>query len=219
MADLNLDLLVFFEGAEARTLDLRVVDKNIRGTIFGGDEAEPLLRVEPLHSSLWHFSIFPFLQGAVHRVSAHPARCHRHTSRSRRNVTRPLTSQEPRVATSILRKFDTNTEATTANSQPCSSPRRQTCIAAGFWGGMGWRVSAPPCPPSRSPVPRRASIRSATWRSWRPAAVGPIVGRSGPNPTLLRPLPAVSSSRRGHTRLGPPNSPTPAVMSWSAPAP
>jgi hypothetical protein len=37
VADLELDLLVLFEGAEARTLDLRVVDKNICGAIFGGD--------------------------------------------------------------------------------------------------------------------------------------------------------------------------------------
>jgi hypothetical protein len=29
------------------------------------------------------------------------------------------------TATSILRKFDTNTEAATANSQPCSSPEQQ----------------------------------------------------------------------------------------------
>jgi hypothetical protein len=79
VADLELDLLVFFKGAEARTLDLRVVDKNIRGTVFGGDEPEALLRVEPLHSSLWHFSIFPFLRDAVHRGSVPRAWYDRHT--------------------------------------------------------------------------------------------------------------------------------------------
>ena len=63
VADLKLDLLIFFEGAEARTLDLRVVDEHVGRTVFGGDEAEPLLRVEPLHSSLWHFLMFPLLLG------------------------------------------------------------------------------------------------------------------------------------------------------------
>src|ERR1700730_6396127 len=96
VADFELDLLVFFEGAEARTLDLRVVDKNICGTVFGSNEPEALLRVEPLHSSLWHFSIFPSLMGAGHRLSMPRASCDRHTSRSRRNFTRPITSQEPR---------------------------------------------------------------------------------------------------------------------------
>src|ERR1700739_1230798 len=61
VADFELDLLVFFKGAEARTLDLRVVDKNIRGTVFGGNKPAAFFRVEPLHSSLWHLWIFPFL--------------------------------------------------------------------------------------------------------------------------------------------------------------
>jgi hypothetical protein len=69
VADFELDLLVFFKGAEARSLDLRVVDKNICGTVFGGNKPEALLRVEPLHSSLWHLSIFPFLLDTVHRPS------------------------------------------------------------------------------------------------------------------------------------------------------
>src|SRR6202012_288046 len=81
VADLELDLLVFFKGAEAASLDLRVVDKHIRGTVLGGNEPEPLLRVEPLHSSLWHFSIFPFLVDAVHRVSMPRARRDRHYPR------------------------------------------------------------------------------------------------------------------------------------------
>ncbi|MFZ1162083.1 hypothetical protein, partial [Mycobacterium sp.] len=33
------------------------------------------------------------------------------------------------AATSILRKFDTNTEAATANSQPCSSPQQQPQVS------------------------------------------------------------------------------------------
>lgn len=55
----------------------------------------------------------------------------RHTSLSRRNFTRPINLAGTAAATSILRKFDTNTEAATANSQPCSSLRRQTCAVAG----------------------------------------------------------------------------------------
>ena len=61
LADLELDLLVFFQGAEAGTLDLRVVDKNVSRAVLGGDKAEALLRVELLHSSLWHLSYFPSL--------------------------------------------------------------------------------------------------------------------------------------------------------------
>ena len=48
LSDLELDPLVLFEGAEAASLDLRVVDKHVGGTVLRGDEAEPLLRVEPL---------------------------------------------------------------------------------------------------------------------------------------------------------------------------
>ena len=39
-------------------LDFRVVDEHIGGAVLRGDEAEALLRVEPLHSSLWHFRTF-----------------------------------------------------------------------------------------------------------------------------------------------------------------
>src|SRR5882757_6462826 len=56
LADLELDLLVLFKGAEAAALNFRVVDENIRGPVLRGDKAEALLRVEPLHSSLWHLS-------------------------------------------------------------------------------------------------------------------------------------------------------------------
>ncbi|CRK50103.1 hypothetical protein RHCRD62_100015 [Rhodococcus sp. RD6.2] len=54
LADLELDALVLLEGAEAATLDLGVVDENVSGSVFGGDEAESLFRVEPLHSALCH---------------------------------------------------------------------------------------------------------------------------------------------------------------------
>src|SRR5690606_10510560 len=73
LADLELDLLVLLEGAEARTLDLGVVDEDVSGAVLGRDEAEPLLRVEPLHSSLCHSVPLLFLPerrttGFVHRA-------------------------------------------------------------------------------------------------------------------------------------------------------
>src|SRR5699024_8639158 len=34
--------------------------KHVGRPVLGCDEAEALLRVEPLHSSLWHLSIFPY---------------------------------------------------------------------------------------------------------------------------------------------------------------
>src|SRR5690606_35437279 len=42
LADLELDLLVLLEGAEARTLNLGVVDEDVSGAVLGRDEAEPL---------------------------------------------------------------------------------------------------------------------------------------------------------------------------------
>src|SRR5574337_1714060 len=67
LADLELHPLVLLEGAKAGPLDLRVVDKHVRRPVFGCDEAEALLGVEPLHRSLWHLSIFPY--------SSCPVRC------------------------------------------------------------------------------------------------------------------------------------------------
>ena len=69
LAYLKLHLLVLLQGAEARTLNLRVVDENIGGAVLRSDEAEALLRVEPLHSSLWHFSYFPSFPGAIYPCS------------------------------------------------------------------------------------------------------------------------------------------------------
>src|SRR2546421_8672272 len=50
LSDLELDALVLFKGAEAASLDFRVVDEHVGRTVFGGNEAESLFRVEPLHS-------------------------------------------------------------------------------------------------------------------------------------------------------------------------
>src|ERR1700683_5622366 len=50
---LELDVLVLFEAAEAAAVDLGVVHEDVRA-FRARDEAEALLGVEPLHSSLCH---------------------------------------------------------------------------------------------------------------------------------------------------------------------
>src|SRR6202162_4366419 len=60
LPDLEFNPLVFLERAEPAALNLRVVDKEIGGDVLSRDKAEALLRVEPLHSSLWHFSLTSF---------------------------------------------------------------------------------------------------------------------------------------------------------------
>src|SRR3954468_6428919 len=57
LADLELDASVLFQALEAVTLDLAVVNEDVAATVVGGDEAEPLLGVEPLHSALSHKKI------------------------------------------------------------------------------------------------------------------------------------------------------------------
>ena len=52
--DLKFNLLIFHQGAETAALDLGVVDENVVGAVGWRDEAEALLSVEPLHSSLCH---------------------------------------------------------------------------------------------------------------------------------------------------------------------
>src|SRR6218665_3613064 len=47
--DLELDALALFEGAVARRLDGRVVSEDVLGAFVGGDEAESLFGIEPLH--------------------------------------------------------------------------------------------------------------------------------------------------------------------------
>src|SRR3954453_7670285 len=61
LAVLELALLVPLKGAEAASLNFRVVDEHIGGAILGRNEPETLFRVEPLHSSLRHLSYFPSL--------------------------------------------------------------------------------------------------------------------------------------------------------------
>src|SRR3954451_1188065 len=105
LADLELDLLVLFKGAEAAALNLRVVDEHVGGAVLGGDKAEALLRVEPLHSSLWHLSYFPsLLTGSGPPTSGVPGPFRPPYQRvCRRNVTRPTTLAGTAIATSILR--------------------------------------------------------------------------------------------------------------------
>ena len=54
LADLELDALVLFQAAEAVALDLRVVHEDVSAAAVWGDEAEALLRVEPLDRALCH---------------------------------------------------------------------------------------------------------------------------------------------------------------------
>src|SRR5712691_5026272 len=49
-----LHLLVLGQGAVATHVDRRVVDENVGGAVVWGDEAETLIRVEPLHGALRH---------------------------------------------------------------------------------------------------------------------------------------------------------------------
>src|SRR3954471_14688338 len=52
--DLELDLLVFLEGLEARTLDFREVREEVLAAAIGFDEAEALGVVEPFHGTGAH---------------------------------------------------------------------------------------------------------------------------------------------------------------------
>src|SRR5207342_2876531 len=56
----ELDPLVIFEAAEPGRADRRVVDEDVGTPVVWGDEAEPLLGVEPLHSALNHLLCLPF---------------------------------------------------------------------------------------------------------------------------------------------------------------
>src|SRR5215470_7140269 len=53
LGELELHSLVLLQAAEAGALDFRVVHEHVR-TAVTGDEAEALLRVEPLHGALFH---------------------------------------------------------------------------------------------------------------------------------------------------------------------
>ena len=64
LTDLELDALVLLERAVAAALDGLEVHENVRVTAVGGDEAEALLRVEPLDGALRH-DMSPHGDGAV----------------------------------------------------------------------------------------------------------------------------------------------------------
>src|SRR6185436_5382609 len=128
LSDLELDLLVLLKGAEAAPLNFRVVDKHIGGAVLGSDKAEALLRVEPLHSSLWHLSYFPsLLTGSGPPTSGVPGPFRPLYLRGVVG-TRPdlQPSQEPRSQRRSCGCEYTNTEAATAASQSCSGLRRQS---------------------------------------------------------------------------------------------
>ena len=48
------DFVALVEGAEAFAVDCALVDEEILRAVIRGDEAEALVRVEPLDCSAWH---------------------------------------------------------------------------------------------------------------------------------------------------------------------
>jgi hypothetical protein len=54
LTDLELHALSLVEAPEAGSVDLRVVHEDVSAAPVDRDEAEALLAVEPLHSSLRH---------------------------------------------------------------------------------------------------------------------------------------------------------------------
>src|SRR6185369_17784831 len=144
----------------------RVVDKNIRGAVLGGDKAEALLRVEPLHSSLWHFLFFPFLFFRVRSTVS------RYTgpvptaipSWSRRNWTRLSTLAGTAIATSFLR---VQVHEHRSCDRPLVNHVRGRCDSAGpgMWGTIH----------SRGRAGRNCAIR-AGW-----AAGGQAVTKTRPD--------------------------------------
>jgi hypothetical protein len=54
LSDFELDRLTLTESGITRRFDLRVVDKQVRATIRGADEAKSLTFVEPFHCSFCH---------------------------------------------------------------------------------------------------------------------------------------------------------------------
>ncbi len=71
LPDLELDLLALVEGAVALHVDLAVVHEDVSAAVARRDEAEALLRVEPLHGSLCHVTTTPSRVSVAH--SARPA--------------------------------------------------------------------------------------------------------------------------------------------------
>ena len=64
------DLLTVFEGGIAVHYDLRVVDKEIFATIFGGDESVAFFGIEPLYISCTHILVFLVLFTKIRRLRA-----------------------------------------------------------------------------------------------------------------------------------------------------
>src|SRR5690606_12263965 len=59
LRDVELDLLVLVERAVPARGDGRVVGEDVRATVVGGDEAEALVSVEPLHGTCSHCVLLP----------------------------------------------------------------------------------------------------------------------------------------------------------------
>src|SRR5436190_21920158 len=65
------DLGVLSQRLESLTVDSRVVDEQVAAPLVGGDEAEALLVVEPLHGSGRHVD-YPFLRMPARCSNANP---------------------------------------------------------------------------------------------------------------------------------------------------
>src|SRR5699024_8871549 len=75
LAHLEAHALVLVQAAEAAGVDLRVVDEHVRAAVIGGDEAEALFGVEPLHGAFSHSdSSYSVDQNAACRRSG-PSSC------------------------------------------------------------------------------------------------------------------------------------------------
>ena len=64
------DLLTVFEGGIAVHFDLRVVNKEIFATIFGGDESVAFFGIEPFYISCTHIFVFLVLFTKIRRLRA-----------------------------------------------------------------------------------------------------------------------------------------------------
>src|SRR3989338_2390879 len=71
---LELHLLAFPERLKALAQDCRVVDKHVLRAILGGNEPIPLLVAEPLHGTLRHKQLTPFLSFPSYRFTRYTIR-------------------------------------------------------------------------------------------------------------------------------------------------
>src|SRR5690606_8703302 len=69
LRDFVADALAFLQGAEALGSNGRIVHEHVGAAVLGGDEAEPLGVVEPLHGAVLHSDADLVLDGMRARVA------------------------------------------------------------------------------------------------------------------------------------------------------